>query len=389
MTNIVNVTAQNSKVENSESKNSNKSEPESSFLSIMQSQIEKANATKTEQNGEENLNSNKESLALVAKKKLDTELKKLENLSDLKSAKNIQDLIKVANEKGLKVKEFKLKKVDSEKLTEIKTLKNLNNLNKLKEKEINLENEKLLALDKLSVEKVTKEKSSILASLLQDGVKQEGVKDNSKEVLSGAFNLESLLQKDENKIGKKVKRDKFIIETLKQDKLEGVDVKKEISLDLRLDGNGKAMAEIDVKNKMVDAKATINSFASTLKEQVQEYKPPIMKLSLSLNPKELGNVDVTLLSRGNSLQINLASNNQAMQLFAQNAAEFKNALANMGFDNVEMNFNSHGDQSGQSQGNQDRETQRGFKYYADGDLNFSLEELESLNSIDLVIPQYA
>lgn len=405
MTDIITPAPQNTKVDNREVKknNSNSETSENSFLSIIQAQIDEVNknpkADVSQTNTKEEATTNNKSLnktdllntttrdnlALLAKNKLKSELKMQEGVGNLKNSKNIEDLIKVANEKGLNVEKLKVSKLTTQELNEKQKLLNFNNLKKVEEQKTILENKNLLILEGLKGEKAQESKDALLNSLLRGTIKSEPQKD----VFANGFSLESLLQKDENMIGKKVKRDKFAIANLKLDKnSEQVEVKKEISLDLKLDGNTKT-SEVEIRNKMVDAKTTINTFASNLKEKMQEYKPPLMKMELTLNPKELGNVDITLITRGNSVQINLASNSQAMQLFAQNATEFKNALANIGFDNVEMNFNSNQGGEQGSQNSQDGQSQRVFKYYADNDTNFSLEELNSLSSIDLVIPNYA
>ena len=100
------------------------------------------------------------------------------------------------------------------------------------------------------------------------------------------------------------------------------------------------------KQTTVLPKESLGQFATDLKEKVEAYKPPIMKVELSLFPKSLGEVDVTLLTRGNNLHVNITSTTSTMTLFTQNQAEFKNALVNMGFTNLEMNFS---DQRGKEQ----------------------------------------
>jgi len=65
-----------------------------------------------------------------------------------------------------------------------------------------------------------------------------------------------------------------------------------------------------------------------------------MKLTLDLNPKNLGSVGVTLLNRGKNLHVQIHSNNQAIQLFMQNHGDFRNALADLGYKDVQLNFSS-------------------------------------------------
>lgn len=140
----------------------------------------------------------------------------------------------------------------------------------------------------------------------------------------------------------------------------------------------------EFRNKVANVKETFKSFASDLKEKMEDYKPPIMKMELTLNPKDLGALDVTLVTRGNSIQINLASNQQAIQLFSQNMNEFKEALANIGFENFTMNFNSN--QSGNSE-QQNQEGKKIYEYMSKlSKKDFSLEDEVSL---DIFVPNYA
>lgn len=126
-------------------------------------------------------------------------------------------------------------------------------------------------------------------------------------------------------------------------------------------------------------KQTFDHFASTLKEQVQNYKPPLMRVSLRLNPTNLGEIDVTLINRANNLHINFNSNAQTMNLFIQNHMEFKASLVNMGFSELQMNFSQ--------QGNQKEQNQKRFKFEQKNDKNSENSDLEQ-NLLEIVIPRY-
>ena len=138
--------------------------------------------------------------------------------------------------------------------------------------------------------------------------------------------------------------------------------------------------EIASKQTTIVPKESLGQFANDLKEKIEAYKPPIMKVELSLFPKSLGEVDVTLLTRGNNLHVNITSTTSTMTLFTQNQAEFKNALINMGFHNLEMNFS---DQRGQEQQHQQKNAPTGFF----DDLS---EEsfAETATTVELVVPRY-
>jgi len=127
-------------------------------------------------------------------------------------------------------------------------------------------------------------------------------------------------------------------------------------------------------------KETFNSFSNDLKEKLEQYKPPIMKVQMALNPKSLGEVDVTIINRGSNLHVNITSNTNTMTLFVQNQAEFKNSLVNMGFTNLEMNF------SDQRQGNQDQ-TKNGSS--SNKSFNEEIDDFsEEANALELIVPQY-
>lgn len=103
-----------------------------------------------------------------------------------------------------------------------------------------------------------------------------------------------------------------------------------------------------------------------------------MKVQMALNPKALGEVDVTIINRGNNLHVSITSNTNTMTLFTQNQAEFKNSLVNMGFTNLEMNF------SDQRQSNNEQSKNSSS---ANKDFFEELEE-ETSTSIELIVPQY-
>lgn len=131
----------------------------------------------------------------------------------------------------------------------------------------------------------------------------------------------------------------------------------------------------------ITPKETLQYFSQDLKEAVDQYKAPITKLSITLNPHNLGEVEVTLIQRGNNLHINFNSNTNAMNLFIQNQAEFKNSLVNMGFTGLEMNFSDQGKRE-QNQNQGKNRSGYGFKDALDGK-----NESEKVN-LELVLAKY-
>ncbi len=106
-----------------------------------------------------------------------------------------------------------------------------------------------------------------------------------------------------------------------------------------------------LNDKIMLSKENILSFANQIKESVKNYKPPFTRLSLELNPKELGRVEVTITQKGKDLQISITSNTQAIALFAQNQNDLRNSLQSIGFNQVDMNFSQSGGNSGGMGGN--------------------------------------
>lgn len=132
--------------------------------------------------------------------------------------------------------------------------------------------------------------------------------------------------------------------------------------------------------KNIDTKKTFESFATNLKEQVENYKPPIMRVNLVLNPERLGEIEITIINRGNNLHINFNSTPQTMNLFLQNQAEFKASLVNMGFSELQMNFSDQNQTKDQSQNS------KKFRFLKeDDDLND--KEMEQ-NLLEVIVPRY-
>ena len=137
----------------------------------------------------------------------------------------------------------------------------------------------------------------------------------------------------------------------------------------------------NTQSKNFQIKHTINSFANDLKEQIENFKPPIMRVKMMLTPKDLGEVSVSLVNRGNNLQITINSNTNTMAIFTQNQAEFKNALVNMGFTNLNMNFSSNSNGKNAQQNSQKEKQKDNFESFAD-------PIIEALDRVDIIIPRY-
>lgn len=415
--NIDNI-AKDTKVEKSSKNGSNLD-----FLNILLSQ-ENSNFSSSLTNldlknplNSENFKSEFLTKSLISKENFNSNIESNSNLNTLKKSKSLDDILKSSNKIGLN-----LSKVEVEKLNEKGALKisaknskeitnqiqeNLNFKISKESKEQNIElkdlntlnfNKKEITAEKLGVNLENQVKNGTLnnsnesKSPLNLALNNLNLEKNSssskvKERNIKEIDLTSLLQSKNSKDSKAQDIAPILAKTLsnENDKKVVDRASREVQKS-KVELNSLSQGEVEFKNRIIDAKESIKSFTTTLKEQVENYKPPLMKLNLSLNPKELGNVDITLLNRGNSLHINLSSNHQAMQLFAQNQGEFRNSLTNIGFENVDMSFNSNSNGSNQGDSNsQNRE--RAFQNYANSS-NFNLSAKEEIDSIDLIIPQY-
>lgn len=138
--------------------------------------------------------------------------------------------------------------------------------------------------------------------------------------------------------------------------------------------------------KVAEAKQMVQHFASQLKEEVENYKPPFTRLKMKLNPVKLGEVDITMVQRGNSVHINVSSNSAALNILMQNSSDLKTQLSNNGITNASMTFNSSADQNQQhQQHNQQNRQQELVEMYE----NFeNSDDFELLSSLDIVIPRY-
>jgi flagellar hook-length control protein FliK len=141
---------------------------------------------------------------------------------------------------------------------------------------------------------------------------------------------------------------------------------------------------LELELKVKEAKQMVVKLSADIKEAVENYKPPFTRIKLQLNPVKLGEVDVTMIQRGNNVHINISSNNSAVVILAQNSVELKTQLANNGLSNATMQFNtSGGEQQRQSQHQQNMMDQ--YEKYAKFD---NEENFETLTAMELIIPRY-
>ncbi len=121
-----------------------------------------------------------------------------------------------------------------------------------------------------------------------------------------------------------------------------------------LSGIGLAQSKDNLDLKIGEAKTMTRHLAQNLKEQVENYKSPFQKLSLTLNPERLGEVDVDIIKRGNSVKITLSSSTQTIGILSAYAPELRNQLVSAGLENPTFKFN----EDGRGNNNGDRREER-------------------------------
>lgn len=271
-----------------------------------------------------------------------------------------------------------------------------NNLNQenIQDQNKNLKNnDQNLNLDKNLNKEIVKDTQNLVSNLTQkDFNLNKEPKNNNKEnkdikqnFFDQKLNFENLnktqvVQNKENNANFNNNTTNKETFTQEQTKTHSENVDKN-SLD-ELNSLVKDLNKVTQNNaRNITPKETLQYFSQDLKEAVDQYKAPITKLSITLNPNNLGEVEVTLIQRGNNLHINFNSNANAMNLFIQNQAEFKNSLVNMGFTGLEMNFSDQGKRE-QNQNQGKNRSGYGFKDALDGK-----NESEKVN-LELVLAKY-
>ncbi|MGL2619759.1 flagellar hook-length control protein FliK [Helicobacter pylori] len=108
-------------------------------------------------------------------------------------------------------------------------------------------------------------------------------------------------------------------------------------------------------NKSTAPKETIKHFTQQLKQEIQEYKPPMSKISMDLFPKELGKVEVIIQKVGKNLKVSVISHNNSLQTFLDNQQDLKNSLNALGFEGVDLSFSQDSSKEQQAPKDQPKE----------------------------------
>lgn len=359
-----------------------------SILSSKESKHEKNDKVKSKI--EEDTTDTKNTLKNI---KNDEFAKNLTEELNIKDKKNQDSLNKDNNLKDLNKESKDLNKDFNKELNKNQEKNNLNQEN-IQDQNKNLKNnDQNLNLDKNLNKEIVKDTQNLVSNLTQkDFNLNKEPKNNNKEnkdikqnFFDQKLNFENLnktqvVQNKENNANFNNNTTNKETFTQEQTKTHSENVDKN-SLD-ELNSLVKDLNKVTQNNaRNITPKETLQYFSQDLKEAVDQYKAPITKLSITLNPNNLGEVEVTLIQRGNNLHINFNSNANAMNLFIQNQAEFKNSLVNMGFTGLEMNFSDQGKRE-QNQNQGKNRSGYGFKDALDGK-----NESEKVN-LELVLAKY-
>ncbi|EAJ5559363.1 flagellar hook-length control protein FliK [Campylobacter coli] len=319
----------------------------------------------------------------------------LKNIKNDEFAKNLTEELNIKDKKNQDNLNKENKDLNKDFNKELNKNQEKNNLNQenIQDQNKNLKNNNQnLNLDKNLNKEIVKDTQNLVSNLTQkDFNLNKEPKNNNKEnkdikqnFFDQKLNFENLnktqvVQNKENNANFNNNTNKETF-TQEQTKTHSENVDKN-SLD-ELNSLVKDLNKVTQNNaRNITPKETLQYFSQDLKEAVEQYKAPITKLSITLNPHNLGEVEVTLVQRGNNLHINFNSNTNAMNLFIQNQAEFKNSLVNMGFTGLEMNFSDQGKRE-QNQNQGKNRSGYGFKDALDGK-----NESEKVN-LELVLAKY-
>ncbi|BDM01742.1 flagellar hook-length control protein [Campylobacter jejuni] len=320
----------------------------------------------------------------------------LKNIKNDEFAKNLTEELNIKDQKNQDNLNKESKDLNKDFNKELNKNQEKNNLNQenIQDQNKNLKNnDQNLNLDKNLNKEIVKDTQKLVSNLTQkDFNLNKEPKNNNKEnkdikqnFFDQKLNFENLnktqvVQNKENNANFNNNTTNKETFTQEQTKTHSENVDKN-SLD-ELNSLVKDLNKVTQNNaRNITPKETLQYFSQDLKEAVDQYKAPITKLSITLNPNNLGEVEVTLIQRGNNLHINFNSNTNAMNLFIQNQAEFKNSLVNMGFTGLEMNFSDQGKRE-QNQNQGKNRSGYGFKDALDGK-----NESEKVN-LELVLAKY-
>ncbi|RDU71107.1 flagellar hook-length control protein FliK [Helicobacter brantae] len=296
-----------------------------------------------------------------------------------KEQKTLGDVVKIAEDNKLNLTKLEItsenpktplegiakpKKESRERVREVKVeSKNPEVLSKISQKiQKNTQKESVRVESGVQKQEVSLQPQTLAQALKEEPQNQERTKD---------FTLSDLL-----KVAPKEKG--VVLEAKEENKIE--EKNKESK------PQEMAMGELkrDTQLKINSSRETLTQFSQRIREEILNYKPPFTRLSMELNPVELGKLEITITKKGKELVINVNANNpNALHAFMQNQNEFRATLSNVGFNNVELNF-SQGE-GGEKNPHQEEKKEKRNK----NSLEETITEIPALASMEIKMVQYA
>jgi len=351
-------------------------------------------------------------------------------VNEIKKAKSIDDILNIVKKYRLNLKNIEIKKDPTPlqthkssynfdfKIKQENDVNNVNNNVNKKKEEITL-NRLLQKKEVIKDKKIEKSKNSIKINVDKKEVIDSKDKNTNNEKQN--LDLKDLKNPNDKRNSKNIKADNSINKIADNEKkLDNVpqikDESRKVDLNLNIEKKAYEIEQKDnetkdkkdlttnekvdqtetkkvsgseevtkpneiIKQKVVNAKQTVLSFAKTLQEQVENYKPPFTRMQLSLDPEDLGKVDVTLISRGKNLHIQVNSNPTAIGVMAVQGNELRNQLNSMGFTDVQMQFNMN---------QQQQQQQNSKRHMYSSKEHIDIDEIpQDYESLEIILPNYA
>jgi len=242
-------------------------------------------------------------------------------------------------------------KKEFEKIKTFKELISFANKNNLNIKEI-----------KIAIPKETS--SNINFNIPSKKIEIKNLSKNYKQAIKIEPNIHTNIQNKKSKITLASLLNKT---TKKEDKEDKMPLKNQIyTQTIQPQPNNNPV--IELKQNILKAKETIKNFSDKLKEAITNYKPPITKIDIDLHPKELGKIALTITKKGKNLKININSNNNAINIFNIHQNELKQQLNNIGFNEINMSFNSNNQKQ-----NENKNQSKQYKKYEEDEEELIIE----------------
>nr|WP_317381122.1 flagellar hook-length control protein FliK [uncultured Helicobacter sp.] len=224
-------------------------------------------------------------------------------------------------------------------------------LEETKPKETKTNNTKINLESKINSHSKNTPSTSQMEFIPKNNKESQVKNDKPKEVRQNSLNPFSAVQKEEiiqQSLEQISKQENFLDNLLKTSQKPQNEAKEQIQQPIKEKEVRKESEKTHQENYQNSVQAqresrfnpqtTFAHFSDRLRDAIATYRPPVTKISLELNPQNLGSVELTIAKNGDKLSVQISSNQSALQLIMQNTQEFKNALGNLGFQNVEIDF---------------------------------------------------